>query len=75
MLIKSAMSTGASQMENPVHQYAVPRSQPLQTVVFLLHLASMSLFVTVQAVILMYKHYANNNKGKKNQHNAVIVYL
>lgn len=24
--------------------------------------------------MLMYKHYANNNKGEKNQHNAVIVY-
>lgn len=32
MLIKSAMSTGASQMENPVYQYAVPRAQPLQAV-------------------------------------------
>lgn len=40
---------------------------------FLFYLASMSLFVTIQAVMLVYKHYANNKKGG-GKNDAVIVY-
>lgn len=61
MWMKSALSTGASQMENPVHQWAEPRSQALQTVFLAWFGEHVSLCYHTGRMVML-KLYANNKK-------------